>query len=333
MHSAVLGVIDPDRLLRRRMPGEPDVQGVRGWATAGDGRPNEAPWAHLDLLGLRDILARRLLTACATTCVSRHSEATTKPTRWASLFAMPPTACHATGSRPRRSARARARHARSRCGMRVQTTDARSEASAPWAASASPAPDNRKMEWGSVAEIVAAACTIVTVVGSVLLAVQQIGERRAAQALLESERDRARRSDAESVMAWVETRTSPKGKQTAVLHVLNSSPRPVFAAYIVPTTYWKRHTSAPILCDVLAPGIDVPEDFTEEAKGLVAGEEGNLDIAQRVGVRIRFRDSAGQSWERTIDGRLHEHENNPADFDFNFTEPLRGATSPGALAE
>jgi hypothetical protein len=58
MRSAVLGVIDPDRLLRRRMPGEPDVQGVRGWATAGDGRPNEAPWAHLDLLGLRDILAR-----------------------------------------------------------------------------------------------------------------------------------------------------------------------------------------------------------------------------------------------------------------------------------
>lgn len=58
MRSAVLSVIDPDRLLRRRVPGEPDVQGVRGWATAGDGRPNEAPWAHLDLLGLRDILAR-----------------------------------------------------------------------------------------------------------------------------------------------------------------------------------------------------------------------------------------------------------------------------------
>lgn len=173
------------------------------------------------------------------------------------------------------------------------------------------------MEWGSVAEVVAALCTIITVVVSVLLAVQQIGERRHAQALLESQRQRDRRSDAESVMAWVETRSSLKGKQTAVLHVLNSGPRPVFAAYIVPTTYWKRHTSAPILCDVLAPGIDVPEDFTDEAKALVASEEGKHDIAQRIGVRIRFRDSAGQNWERTIDGRLHEHADNPADYDFS----------------
>jgi hypothetical protein len=37
------------------------------------------------------------------------------------------------------------------------------------------------MQWGSVAEIVAAVCTIVTVVLSVLLAVQQIGERRKAR--------------------------------------------------------------------------------------------------------------------------------------------------------
>ncbi|WP_285365473.1 hypothetical protein [Microbacterium sp. LMC-P-041] len=177
------------------------------------------------------------------------------------------------------------------------------------------------MQLGSVAEMVAAACTIITVLVSVIVVVQQIGERRKTQALLDSERQRARRSDAEAVTAWVETRTSPKGKQTAILHVLNASPRPVFAAYIVPTTYYKRHTSAPILCDVLAPGVDVIEEFTDSAKSLVEGEEAATDIAQRIGVRVRFRDSAGRNWERTVDGRLHERKNNPADFDFNFAPP------------
>ena len=72
----------------------------------------------------------------------------------------------------------------------------------------------------------------------------------------------------------------------------------------------------------LAPGIDIAEDFTESAKTLVLGEEASQDIAQRVGVRIRFRDSAGRSWERSIDGRLHERENNPADFEFQFEPPV-----------
>src|SRR3546814_7330254 len=176
------------------------------------------------------------------------------------------------------------------------------------------------MQWGSIAEIVAAVCTLITVFVSVLLAVQQIGERGKAQALLASELERARRSDAEAVTAWIETRTSPRGKQTATLHVLNASPRPVFAAHIVPTTYYRRHNGAPIVCDVLAPGVDVPEDFTEDARMLLEGEGGGTDdIAQRVGVRIRFRDSAGLSWERTLDGRLHERENNPADLDRKST--------------
>lgn len=167
--------------------------------------------------------------------------------------------------------------------------------------------------------MIAAACTIITVLVSVIVVIQQIGERRETQALFESERQRARRSDAEAVTAWVETRTSPRGKQTAILHVLNAAPRPVFAAYIVPTTFYKRHTSVPVLCDVLAPGIDVSEDFTDTARALVNGEGGHKDLAQRIGVRVRFRDSAGQSWERAVDGRLHEHANNPADFDFGFT--------------
>lgn len=187
-----------------------------------------------------------------------------------------------------------------------------------------PNADICRMEWGSVAEIVAAACTIVTVAVSVFIGVQQIGERREAQALLISERERARRSNAEAVTAWVETRTSRRGKQTATLHVQNASRHPVFAASIVPRTYYKRRARAPIICDVLPPGVDMPEDFTDSARGLVEGEGGNHDIAQRIGVRIRFRDSAGQSWERSIDGRLHEHENNPADFD--FSHPYRDAS-------
>src|SRR3546814_7451588 len=74
------------------------------------------------------------------------------------------------------------------------------------------------MQWGSIAEIVAAVCTIITVFVSVLLAVQQIGERGKAQALLASELERARRSDAEAVTAWIETRTSPRGKQRSEEH-------------------------------------------------------------------------------------------------------------------
>lgn len=58
MRSAVLDIIDPDRALRRRVPHEPDVQGVRGWAVAGGTRPNPAPFAHLDLDGLRALVAR-----------------------------------------------------------------------------------------------------------------------------------------------------------------------------------------------------------------------------------------------------------------------------------
>jgi hypothetical protein len=42
--------------MRRRRPYEPEVNGVRGWAVAG-GRPNAAPFAHLDLDGARALLA------------------------------------------------------------------------------------------------------------------------------------------------------------------------------------------------------------------------------------------------------------------------------------
>jgi len=57
MRSAVLDLIDPGRAMRRRRPYEPDVNGVRGWAALGARRPNAEPWAHLDLDGLRALLA------------------------------------------------------------------------------------------------------------------------------------------------------------------------------------------------------------------------------------------------------------------------------------
>jgi hypothetical protein len=58
MRSAVLDRVDPGREMRRHGPHEPEVQGVRGWALVG-GTPNAEPWAHLDLDGLRAVLAGR----------------------------------------------------------------------------------------------------------------------------------------------------------------------------------------------------------------------------------------------------------------------------------
>lgn len=58
IRSAVLDRVDPGRALRRHVPHEPDLNGVRGWAVVG-GKPNAEPWAHLDLDRLRDLLERR----------------------------------------------------------------------------------------------------------------------------------------------------------------------------------------------------------------------------------------------------------------------------------
>lgn len=58
MASAVLDLIDGDRAMRRRVPYEPDLDGVHGWAVSGHEHPNMEPWAHLDLDGLRTLLAR-----------------------------------------------------------------------------------------------------------------------------------------------------------------------------------------------------------------------------------------------------------------------------------
>ncbi|GAA1147681.1 hypothetical protein F6W69_11625 [Microbacterium oxydans] len=58
MSSAVLDLIDGDRAMRRRVPHEPDLDGVHGWAVSGHEHPNTEPWAHLDLDGLRMLLAR-----------------------------------------------------------------------------------------------------------------------------------------------------------------------------------------------------------------------------------------------------------------------------------
>lgn len=56
MRSAVLDLIDPGRLMRRRRPYEPEVNGVRGWAVAGGSEANSTPFAHLDLDGLHALL-------------------------------------------------------------------------------------------------------------------------------------------------------------------------------------------------------------------------------------------------------------------------------------
>jgi hypothetical protein len=60
MQTAVLDLIDPGREMRKHVPYEPDLRGVRGWAVSGRIRPNAEPWAHLDLDSLRTLLARRV---------------------------------------------------------------------------------------------------------------------------------------------------------------------------------------------------------------------------------------------------------------------------------
>jgi hypothetical protein len=59
MQTAVLDLIDPGREMRKHVPYEPELRGVRGWAVSGRIRPNTEPWAHLDLDGLLTLLARR----------------------------------------------------------------------------------------------------------------------------------------------------------------------------------------------------------------------------------------------------------------------------------
>lgn len=185
------------------------------------------------------------------------------------------------------------------------------------------------MNWGSIAELVAAACTIVTVVVSVAVAIQQIGERRKTEELLQQERNRARRADADAVSAWIQTVTDQGGSQRSTLHVLNSSPRPIFAVTIIPMTFWKHQRSQRIICAVLGPGVDMTEDFTEEARGMIEFEGGSEDVAQRIGVKLIFRDAAGLSWERGVDGRISERTWNFADDEFPPEPDYGPSTSEG----
>ena len=171
------------------------------------------------------------------------------------------------------------------------------------------------VQWGSVADLVGAAGTIITVVISVAIAVQQIRERRETQELLQNERDRARRSDADSVSAWVATETK-RGRQKSTLHLLNGSPRPIFAVTMIPMTYFEFHRAQRIVCAVVGPGVDLVDDFTADARDLVNFIGGNADVTQRIGVKVIFRDASGQSWERGIDGTLKQRDWNYADDEF-----------------
>lgn len=57
MGAALLDIADADRSLRRRSPRSPDVRDLRGWAEMPGTRPNAEPWAHVDLAGLRALIA------------------------------------------------------------------------------------------------------------------------------------------------------------------------------------------------------------------------------------------------------------------------------------
>lgn len=53
LDAAIMAVIDPDGAIRRKRPYAPEVQGARAWGVTGR-KPNRAPFAHLDLDGLRE---------------------------------------------------------------------------------------------------------------------------------------------------------------------------------------------------------------------------------------------------------------------------------------
>jgi hypothetical protein len=57
MPAAVFDYLDPDRAIRRRFPVRPELRDVRAWALSGE-PPSAEPWAHVDIDGARDMLAR-----------------------------------------------------------------------------------------------------------------------------------------------------------------------------------------------------------------------------------------------------------------------------------
>lgn len=113
----------------------------------------------------------------------------------------------------------------------------------------------------------------------------------AAAALAIQQRDR-RRQVAEQITAWLQM-----GEQEPItFHVLNSS---TVAAYevIARAVFRKTTTQAVTAFPVLPPG-----EQTNTVEEL--WDPDHLDAVYAPGVSLKFRDSAGRAWHRTIDGRI-----------------------------
>lgn len=187
------------------------------------------------------------------------------------------------------------------------------------------------MIWGSIPDWIAAVGTILAVSVSVSLAAFEIRQRRRSETLLAGEGERARSTDAASVVAWVETK-QVKGKSRSTLRLLNAGRRPVFAITMVPVSYGGFRRGQRIVTPVLGPGMHLDEPFDGEVNDLLAPEHADdhyvhPDPAARIGVKLIFRDSAGLNWERGIDGRLRERDWNYADDEFPGEPDYRGSAS------
>ena len=167
------------------------------------------------------------------------------------------------------------------------------------------------MDWGSLPDWIASVGTCLALSLSAAITLSEIRQRKHAQALLQRERVRARASDAHGVVAWLEVQATsgPHGPRT-LMHVQNSSPRPVFSLEVTPCAYGFAKRDQAIEIPVLGPGSTLSEDFDAALDQFVILQDlpdvYRLDPAGRIGFRMIFRDSDGIGWERTLHGDLHE---------------------------
>lgn len=188
------------------------------------------------------------------------------------------------------------------------------------------------MDWGSLADWLAAIGTLLAVGVSVSIAIYEVRKRQEGERLLAAEHARARQADAAAVVTWVETKQAG-GRKHSILHLLNSGQRPVFAVAMIPVVYGTFERGQRWVVPVLGPGVDLVESFDDALKSLVslhgAPESIIAEASGRVGVKLIFRDSEGRSWERGIDGKLKEREWNFADDDFPAEPNLNKPSAAG----
>jgi hypothetical protein len=118
-------------------------------------------------------------------------------------------------------------------------------------------------------------------------------------------RDREKRSQAESISAWIKE----GGVSKANIAILNNSNEPIFKAVISLVTYQGagpqsgKNNSYQTLVGIVPPGM-----LTKTIP------HGGAGMMMRFGLEIAFTDKAGAHWIRTVDGKLKSIPKAAADY-------------------